>query len=95
MGKAKDTLKNAAEFDKVAKKVFSDADSDKSGTITLDELEQLILHIACECGTSSPPHSEVVDIMNQLDANQDGKVNFQEFVPLARQILSILGNKGY
>ena len=57
------------------KKAFQIFDSDGNGNITVDELKSIF-----ENNGTKKEEQLWVDIMNEVDTNRDGVINFEEFV---------------
>ena len=83
-------LKNEKKFTEVAKKAFDRVDTDHSGQIDGQELEKLICQIATDMGAELPSKEEV---LQHLDADKSGKIDFSEFKILIRGVLEAMLEK--
>ncbi|KAK4153256.1 hypothetical protein C8A00DRAFT_34027 [Chaetomidium leptoderma] len=62
------------------KEVFEIFDKDGTGDITADELGQVMRELGL-----NPSDSELRDIVNEADLNDDGSISFDEFLALMSQ----------
>jgi Ca2+-binding EF-hand superfamily protein len=91
MSKAiKDILNNEKKFTEVAKVAFDSVDSDRSGQIDGNELEKVMVQIACDMGADPPSREDVLEVMDHLDADKSGKIDFEEFKVLIRDVLEAM-----
>lgn len=91
MSKAiKDILNNEKKFTEVAKIAFDSVDSDHSGTIDASELEKIMVQIATDMGADPPTKEDVIEVMEHLDADKSGKIDFNEFKVLIRDVLEAM-----
>ncbi len=91
MSKAiKDILKNDKKFTEVAKVAFDSVDSDKSGTIDANELEKVMVQIANDMGADPPTKEDVLEVMEHLDVDHSGKIDFNEFKVLIKDVLEAM-----
>ena len=91
MSKAiKDILGNEKKFTEVAKIAFDSVDSDHSGTIDASELEKVMVQIASDMGADPPTKEDVIEVMEHLDADKSGKIDFNEFKVLIRDVLEAM-----
>ena len=58
-------------------KTFDMFDMDRSGYITADELGQAMMAIG-----QNPSDEELADIIREVDQDQDGEINFSEFLEM-------------
>jgi len=56
------------------REVFNNADTDKSGFICMDELKNLFVHLDVPLD-----EHELITILRQFDANEDGRIEYSEF----------------
>ena len=91
MSKAiKDILNNEKKFNEVARAAFDGVDTDKSGQIDAEELEKVMTIMAHEVGCEPPSEEEVLDVLNTLDEDKSGKIDFNEFKGLIREVLEAM-----
>jgi Ca2+-binding EF-hand superfamily protein len=91
MSKAiKDILANEKKFTEVAKVAFDSVDSDKSGQIDAQELEKVMAQIAGDMGADPPTKEDVLEVLEHLDSDNSGKISFDEFKVLIRDVLEAM-----
>ena len=91
MAKAiKDILSNEKKFNEVAKVAFDSVDTDNSGQIDASELEQVMIQISSDMGADAPSKEDVMQVLDHLDEDKSGKVNFDEFKVLIRNVLEAM-----
>jgi len=91
MSKAiKDILANDKKFCEVAKVAFDSVDTDHSGTIDGDELEKVMVQIASDMGADPPTKEDVMEVLEHLDEDNSGKIDFQEFKVLIKDVLEAM-----
>lgn len=83
----KNILSNDNKFDKVAKMAFESVDLDKSGEIDCKELEKIMVIIASDMGAEPPSNEDVKLILDHLDKDHSGKIDYIEFKTLIRDLL--------
>jgi len=86
-------LTDPQEFQVFSKKLFDDVDTDKSGSVNRRELRHVLNAVSQALGKPLPTENEIETLMITLDADRDGKINFQEFQDLAKVILETLASK--
>jgi Ca2+-binding EF-hand superfamily protein len=86
----KDILSNEEKFNEVAKIAFDSVDSDKSGQIDAGELEKVMTQIATDLGADPPSKEDVLEVLGQLDTDNSGKISFDEFKVLMKEILQAM-----
>ena len=57
------------------KKAFEVYDTDGNGFIDIDELEQMVTNLQ----NKKPSRDELQQMMNEVDLNKDGRIDFSEF----------------
>ena len=70
-----------AEYEAAVKTLFTDADADKNGCLTLDEWAGFIRSCATAAGESTEDAEDQVflkEFFTMFDANGDGKVQWDE-----------------
>ena len=91
MSKAiKDILNNEKKFTEVAKVAFDSVDTDRSGQIDGNELEKVMVQIASDMGAEPPTKEDVMEVMEHLDEDKSGKIDFDEFKVLIRDVLEAM-----
>ena len=91
MSKAiKDILSNEKKFAEVARVAFDSVDTDKSGQIDGTELEKVMVQIATDMGADPPTKEDVMEVLEHLDADKSGKISFEEFKVLIRDVLEAM-----
>jgi calcium-dependent protein kinase len=68
----------AIEDDKLVA-AFASIDADGDGEITVEELEAVLIR------NGMADHEKVADIVKEIDTNNDGKIDYEEFVVMMRQ----------
>jgi Ca2+-binding EF-hand superfamily protein len=91
MSKAiRDILSNEKKFTEVAKVAFDSVDTDRSGQIDGNVLEKVMVQIACDLGADSPTKEDVAEVLEHLDEDKSGKIDFNEFKVLIRDVLEAM-----
>jgi len=91
MSKAiKDILSNEKKFTEVAKVAFDSVDTDRSGEIDAQELEKVMSQIAADMGAEAPSKEDVAEVLLHLDTDHSGKIDFNEFKILIRDVLEAM-----
>ena len=91
MSKAiKDILNNEKKFTEVARVAFDSVDTDKSGQIDAVELEKVMVQIANDMGADPPSKDDVMEVLEHLDEDKSGKIDFDEFKVLIRDVLEAM-----
>ena len=83
-------LNDPVKFKALAKAAFDTVDTDNSGFIDETELKQVMIQVSGEVGCPSPSDADVSEVMKELDADGNGKIDLQEFEVLIRQVLSLM-----
>ncbi|CAF1374678.1 unnamed protein product [Rotaria sp. Silwood1] len=63
------------------RRAFTCFDTDQSGYITIDELRQVLHQL-----NQNISEQRIVDALNQIDIDHDGKISFEEFVQLFHEV---------
>ena len=71
---------------KVAKEIFNRFDKDKSGFIEKDELRELLITVRKQLNLPILTEKEIEEGLKQLDNNNDGKLQFDEFLKFYEQL---------
>jgi Ca2+-binding EF-hand superfamily protein len=91
MAKAiKDILSSEKKFSEVAKVAFDSVDADHSGSIDATELEKVMVQIATDMGADAPTKEDVAEVLDHLDTDKSGKIDFNEFKILIRDVLEAM-----
>ena len=77
----------------VAKVAFDSVDVNHSGTIDSQELEKLMIKFATDMGADAPTKDVVTEVLNRLDTDKSGQIDFNEFQVLIRELLEAMTNK--
>lgn len=80
-------------INKVAREVFDLYDKDKNGTVDKHELKPLLEKISKHLGLPMPTDKEIESGLKQLDINNDGVLQFNEFLPFYQQVYDQLMSK--
>lgn len=80
-------LLNQKKLYQIAKNAFDTVDTDFSGTIDVKELRKVMTQLSYEIGSSPPSLKEVQDVFNFLDRDNNGMIDFEEFLVLIRDLL--------
>lgn len=83
----KDILYNEKKLNDVTRVAFDAIDTDKSGKIDTSEIKEIMERIAVEMGTDRPTKEDVEAVIKNLDQDQSGTVEFEEFKVLIKDIL--------
>ena len=74
----------------IAKKAFDNVDKDNNGTIDEEELEKILAQISSDMGAEPPTKEDVKEVLEHLDEDHSGKIEFAEFKMLIIDILKAL-----
>ena len=80
------TNSNQKYIRKVAKEIFNRFDKDKSGFIEKDELRELLITVSKQLNLPILTEKEIEEGLKQLDNNNDGKLQFDEFLKFYEQL---------
>lgn len=80
------TNSNQKHIRKVAKEIFNRFDKDKSGFIEKDELRELLITVSKQLNLPILTEKEIEEGLKQLDNNNDGKLQFDEFLNFYEQL---------
>ena len=86
----KDIIKDEAKLREVARVAFDSVDTDKSGQIDNKELTKVMQGISDDLGVSPPSQEEVDEVLKHLDTDGSGKIEFNEFVVLIKDVLTAM-----
>ena len=71
--------------DNILRTAFNFFDKDNSGEITFDEIEIMFKEAVNDGKTDV--HQALKKIMDEIDVNIDGKINFEEFANCMKQLI--------
>jgi Ca2+-binding EF-hand superfamily protein len=86
----KTILSNDQMFVEVAKVAFDSVDTDRSGQIDALELEKVMAQIASDMGAEAPSKEDVAEVLEHLDTDKSGKISFEEFKVLIKDVLECM-----
>ena len=80
-------LANDQQMQQLANSAFDHFDADHSGHVDKSELKQMLDEASAEFGFTAPTDGDLTEILQSLDADRNGRVTKDEFVPLIRRII--------
>lgn len=86
----RELMNNKGKLKQISDKVFDNADTDKSGSLSKKEFFVLIKEFASLLEIETPTDEDVEELVKELDTNNDGmfsKVEFFEFLKMFLQAL--------
>mmetsp|Transcript_20442 Transcript_20442/g.38268 ORF Transcript_20442/g.38268 Transcript_20442/m.38268 type:complete len:96 (-) Transcript_20442:7925-8212(-) len=83
-------LADDTKLNEVVKAAFESVDTDGSGYIDAPELKKVMSSVAGDIGMPEPSDADVLEVMQELDANNDGKISEDEFKVLIKQVLELM-----
>ena len=86
----KDILNDENKLNEITKTSFDIVDIDKSGTIDEFELEKILAQISSDMGADPPTREDVKDVLKYLDTDKSGKIDFEEFKVLIKDVLEVM-----
>jgi Ca2+-binding EF-hand superfamily protein len=86
----KDILNDEKKLNEITKTSFDIVDIDKSGTIDEFELEKILAQISSDMGADPPTREDVKDVLKYLDTDKSGKIDFEEFKVLIKDVLEAM-----
>ena len=86
----KDIINDEEKLKEVARVGFESVDTDKSGYIDSKELGKVMEDISKELGVPPPNPAEIQEVMTHLDTDKSGKIEFDEFVVLIKDVLTAM-----
>lgn len=86
-------LSDYKTFDKIALDCFSKFDEDKSGNIEMNELENLLQETTKFINWVPPPFDTIQEYYDKFDINGGDRLNFYEFKPLFKGVLTKVNEK--
>ena len=92
MVELKDILNDDYKVQMIAQKSFEMVDIDKSGIISVDELEMMITEISTNLSLQPPSRAEVRRAFRDVDSNRNNKITLDEWTILIREVIKILAS---
>ena len=86
----KDIINDESKLREVARVAFESVDTDKSGQIDNAELSKVMEGISNDLGVAPPSQEEVDEVLKHLDTDHSGKIDFDEFVVLIKDVLTAM-----
>ena len=86
----KSLLENEHRFNKFTETTFNSLDKDNSGTITSEELYQVLYQISSDIGANPPSREDIKEVIFHLDTDRSGELELSEFRILMKDILKAL-----
>lgn len=86
----KEILKDENKVKLVAQKAFDIVDTDKSGFISLDELEELMKGMAAQLGIPAPSNQDIYTAFKEIDTDSNNRIGLEEFTNLVRDVIKLL-----
>ena len=80
-------LQDEALLEEVTKRAFDIVDTDKSGKIERKELKEILNQISMDFRTEPPDDEDINKIMGELDKDNSGTIELNEFQKLIKEIL--------
>lgn len=75
---------NQEQLMAITQAVFEAVDTDGSGFIEANEFYKLVSEISQQLGIPQLSEEDALEVLNQLDANKDGKLSLEEFYVLVQ-----------
>ncbi|CAG9329935.1 unnamed protein product [Blepharisma stoltei] len=91
MASRKDIEQILTDQDQLNKLVFvamKTIDTNDSGTLDPDELGNIMRQVAIDVGDTPPSDSDIREVFAELDKNNDGYIDFDEFKDLIVRVLN-------
>jgi Ca2+-binding EF-hand superfamily protein len=83
----KDILLDRNKLIQISKIAFDSADTDNSGSIDENELGEILIKFATNFNREPPTKDEIKEVMRHLNGDESGKITFNEFIFLIKDIL--------
>merc|ERR1711976_289281 len=91
----RDILNSDKKFNEVARVAFDSVDTDKSGEIDSVELGKVMEQIAQDMKAEPPSTEDVMEVLEHLGSDKSGKISFEEFKILIRDVLEAMLDDTY
>ena len=86
----KSIVENEQALNEIAQRAFQNVDKDKNKFIDEYELEKIMAQISNDMGAEPPTKEDVKEVLDSLDTDRNGTINFVEFKALIKDILNAL-----
>ena len=86
----KEILNNEKKFMDVWKIAFNQVDINKTGQIEAGEFEKIFRELSEEQGSDTPSKEDILELLRYLDDDGSGKISFEEFKQLIRDLLNFM-----
>ena len=86
----KSIVENEQALNEIAQRAFQNVDKDKNKFIDEYELEKIMAQISNDMGAEPPTKEDVKEVLDSLDTDRNGTINFDEFKALIKDILNAL-----
>ncbi len=77
-------------LNEISKVAFDSVDKDRSGLIDYNELAQVMSNIANTVSSEQPSDNDVDNFFKKLDSDCSGKISFEEFKVLIKEVFILL-----
>ena len=86
----KSIVENEEALNQIADRAFKNVDKDNNQSIDEYELEKIMAQISNDMGAEPPTKEDVKEVLDSLDTDRNGTINFVEFKVLIKDILNAL-----
>ena len=86
----KSIVENEEALNQIADRAFKNVDKDNNQSIDEYELEKIMAQISNDMGAEPPTKEDVKEVLDSLDTDRNGTINFDEFKALIKDILNAL-----
>ena len=86
----KSIVENEEALNQIADRAFKNVDKDNNQSIDEYELEKIMAQISNDMGAEPPTKEDVKEVLDSLDTDRNGTINFVEFKALIKDILNAL-----
>ena len=83
-------LKDENKLTRVTKQIFDEVDTDRSGSISKNEMQSAMQMFAKEMGIDEPTNEDVNKAMKDFDTDGTGKLSVDEFRAVVVEILNAI-----
>ena len=92
MSSIREILNNPEALEKTTVALFEETDTNKDGTVSIDELQALFERLSEEWNFPCPPTESIQAGLKAIDQNNDGVLSVGEFKALVIDVLNVLAN---